>query len=210
MYIPSRYRCDDHEQALDWVRRYPFGLLVSAAGGTPSVSHLPFLLDDDGRHLHTHVARPNPHWHEFREPGPVLAVFNGPHAYVSPGWYREARSVPTWNYVAVHVSGRCRVVDAPDEVRANMARLLELYEPAALGRWSLAELPASQVDGLFRGIAWLSIEIETVQAKAKLSQNRSATDRAAVAAHLAASAREDERAVAALMTGFAPAQDDGG
>lgn len=210
MYIPSRYRCEDREQALHWVRQYPFGLLVCAAAGTPSVSHVPFMLDEDGAHLHTHLARANPHWQAFREPAPALAVFGGPHAYVSPGWYREARSVPTWNYIAVHVGGRCRVVDDPVEVRANMARLLEIYEPSVLGRWSLDELPAAQADGLFRGIVWLTITIESVEAKAKLSQNRSAADRTAVAAQLAGSSREDDRAVAALMAALPPVQVEGG
>ena len=118
MYIPAAFQQTDKTKLHDFIEANSFGLLVSTHGGEPFATHLPFLLERDaGPHgcLVGHVARANPQWHGL-DGQTVLAVFSGPHAYVSPTWYEAENVVPTWNYVAVHAYGPCRLVEDPDRL----------------------------------------------------------------------------------------------
>ena len=116
MYVPTAFAETDEGKLHEFMQAYSFGLLVSTHGGEPFATHLPFLLDRNaGPHgtLVGHMARANPHWHDL-EGQTVLAVFSGPHAYISPTWYESENVVPTWNYVAVHAYGICRLVNDPE------------------------------------------------------------------------------------------------
>ena len=133
------------------------------------------------------------------EGGPTLAIFQGPHAYVSPGWYAAHPSVPTWNYVAVHAYGRPALIEAPDRVKALLARLVETYETGRAAPWRFDSLAADYVDGMIRGIVAFEMPIERLEGKAKLSQNRGAEDRAGAIRGLEATADPLAVATAALM-----------
>jgi transcriptional regulator len=165
--------------------RHAFALLVTAREGACEATHLPLWLERERGPLGTlfgHVARANPHWRSFDGRTPALAVFSGPHAYVSPRWYAEP-GVPTWDYVAVHAEGVPRVVDDPEAVRALLVRLTDAYE----GPGGHAALPEALVARLVKGIVAFELPIERLVGKRKLSQNKSAADRAGVVAGLRAS-----------------------
>ena len=105
MYIPSWYSVADEPTLFDFIDRHPFGLLVTHQDGQSVATHLPLLLDRGGRSLRGHISRQNQQWRGL-DGQQVLAIFNGPHAYISPTWYQSEKTVPTWNYVAVHVYGK--------------------------------------------------------------------------------------------------------
>ena len=168
--------------------------------GPPFASHLPLLLDRAaGPHgaLVGHMARANPQWRDL-DGQPVLAVFSGPHAYVSPSWYEAEGVVPTWNYVAVHATGTFRLTDTPDAVTDIVAATVETYERGMPTPWRL-DATAAYVRQLANAIVGFRIEVERLEGKWKLSQNHPAERRAKVAAALGSSTDAGDRAVARLM-----------
>jgi transcriptional regulator len=203
VYVPPHFDASDPAWCHALIRREPFGVLVSVdATGAPFATHLPFLVEETPGPLGTllgHVARANPQWRQFAAGGPALAIFAGPHTYVSPSWYGTHPSVPTWNYVAVHAYGVPRLIEDPGRVDALLARLVETHEAGRPAPWRFASLAADYVAGMRRGIVAFEIPIDRLEGKAKLSQNRGAADRARVRAALAADGDPRARAVAALM-----------
>ena len=184
MYRPALYRSDDRPLLLELMRSYRFATLVTAVDGVPFATHLPFIVDDDA--LIGHVARANPHWRHFDE-RPSLVVFAGPHAYVSPRWYRApAEHVPTWNYAAVHVYGVPELLDSEASIRA-LDRLVEQEEAGAPHPW-IAD--AAVRDRRAPAIVAFRIPLERVEGKLKLSQNREPEDAARVIAALTEEAPE--------------------
>lgn len=162
-------------------------------------THLPFFLDGD--RLIGHVARANPHWRSA--PCVALVVMAGAEAYVSPNWYPSkqaaGRAVPTWNYETLQVRGRLATFDDPARLEAIVARLSDMHEAKQSRPWTLAEAPRDYVEALLRGIVGVELAIDSVEAKRKLSQDKSEADRAGVIAGLDASADPRDRAVAANM-----------
>jgi transcriptional regulator len=203
MYVPKLFEPADPAWCHDLMRREPFAILVGVdPSGVPFATHLPVLLDEAPPPLGTllaHVARPNPQWQLFAPDRPVLVVFSGAHAYVSPSWYAQHPSVPTWNYVAVHAYGVPRVIEDPGDVRALLDRLVRTFEDGRPTPWRMDALSDSYVDGMTRGIVAFEIPIARLEGKAKLSQNRPAGDQARVRAALAAEGDPLARAVAELM-----------
>ena len=201
MYLPEHFAENRTDVLHGVIRDYSFGTLVSVAAGVPVATHLPFVLDAARGPLGTlwgHVARANPHWRAFDGQAQALALFQGPHAYVSPTWYTTGPAVPTWNYVAVHAYGVPRLLEDSAEVRAGLDRLVAQHEPVDGGYrpdWSL-EFNTT----LARGIVAFELAITRLEGKFKLSQNRSEADQTAVAATLAASGRPDAAATGAWMT----------
>jgi transcriptional regulator len=200
MYVPQHFAGD--AAAIDEiVASHDFALLVTTGAQGPEATHLPLLLDRSRGPQGTllgHLARANPHA-EALDGREALAIFSGPHGYVSPRWYAAAPAVPTWNYVAVHVHGRARVV-------RDKARLVELVDTLSRryegdGPWSVAGLPERFLAGMVEGIVGLEIDIERIDAKFKLSQNRPPADRRNVIAELE---RGGDAALAAAMRRFAP------
>jgi len=182
MYAPDSFREDEPAVLQRWMRTWAFALLTSVGPEGPVASHVPLWLDPDEGPLGTlygHLARANPQWRGFDGRGQVLAVFAGPHGYVSPRWYASAAQVPTWNYVAVHARGAARLVDDPARVHAVLRKLAGHHEPEA-GGWSVDELPLAVLDGLVRGIVSFRLPIERLRGKRKLSQNKAEPDRRCV------------------------------
>ena len=203
MYVPQHFAGD--AAAIDEiVASHDFALLVTTGAQGPEATHLPLLLDRSRGPQGTllgHLARANPHA-EALDGRDALAIFSGPHGYVSPRWYAAASAVPTWNYVAVHVHGRARVV-------RDKARLVELVDTLSRryegdGPWSVAGLPERFLAGMVEGIVGLEIDIERIDAKFKLSQNRPPGDRRNVIAELERGGDAGGAALAATMRRFAP------
>lgn len=203
LYIPEHFRCGDFDAQVDFVKRNGFADLISASStGELQVSHVPLLprVEAPGRlRLLGHVARANPHWEMLESAASVLAVFWGPHAYVSPGWYANHPSVPTWNYAVVHARGRARLVDEA-ELHETLLELSAAYEAGRPDPWRMSELPAAYVDSMLKHIVGFEVEVEKLEAKFKLSQNRPAE----VPRVIAALEAEGEGATAALMRAHAP------
>ncbi|MEO7260859.1 MAG: FMN-binding negative transcriptional regulator [Jatrophihabitantaceae bacterium] len=199
MYVPAHFAMSPAEQdellsavsTVDLISTTPDGL---------TATFLPMLYDRAAGTLQGHVARNNPHWRDAG--GQSLAIVRGPDAYVSPSWYpskaEHGRVVPTWNYVTAHVHGRLVVHDDVDWLRALVIRLTERHEAAIDSPWSVSDAPPAFLDGQLRAIVGLELVIERIEAKSKLSQNRSVADQAGVRAALAAGG-PDEQAVAELM-----------
>jgi transcriptional regulator len=202
MYVPRPFAETDVGRLHALVRAHPFATLVSVVDGVPFATHLPLLLDESRGALGTlegHVAGPNPHAEEFDGEKPALAVFHGPHAYVSPRWYAASPNVPTWNYVVVHAVGRPRHLSDRARVRELLARTSARFEARAEQPWSLEQVPEGWAGGMARSIVAFEFEIEQLQGKCKLSQNKSAADRAGVVAALRAAGDAESLAVAAHM-----------
>ena len=203
MYVPKHFDPADAAWCHALMARESFALLVSTgADGVPFATHLPLLLDADRGPQGTivgHLARANPHAALLAEGRPTLAVFLGPHAYVSPGWYATHPSVPTWNYVAVHASGRPRLVEEPARVTALLARMVATYEAGRAEPWRFDSLPADYVAAMCRAIVAFELPIDRLEGKAKLSQNRPAADLAGAIRGLEATGDPVARATAALM-----------
>jgi transcriptional regulator len=216
MYIPPAFREDRTDVLHDVIRRYAFGTLVSTVGGELFATHLPFLLDTtrgERGALLGHMARANPHWRTFAggPHGPplagadaaaeVLALFQGPHAYVSPAWYTVEFAVPTWNYVAVHAYGRPRVIDDPAAVYDLLERTVRTFEsPRPPGaQWSMDRLDAGMVAKMAQAVTAFEIPISRLEGKQKLNQNRTDADRRGVVEGLRREGDPLGADVAALM-----------
>lgn len=206
MYTPPLFAETDVAVLQAVIAAAGLAMLVGDGDDGPVVDHLPLRLDPDRGPLGTlqgHFARANPQSRAVAEGRPVLAVFLGPDAYVSPSWYPSkaatGRVVPTWNYVAVHAAGRLRPVDDPDRLIALLTALTDRHEAGRPQPWAVGDAPADFVRAQLAGIVGFEIEIERLDGKRKLSQNRAPADHAGVVAALAASADPVERAVAAAM-----------
>jgi transcriptional regulator len=195
MYIPNHFRESDERVLAEFIDAYSFGTLVTVEGALPFASHLPFLHDREGRTLHAHVARGNPQWQHIAANADVLVMFQGPHGYVSPTWY-AAPGVPTWNYTAVHVYGRARVLDDAAATGRHVEKLAARFERGSAAPW----VPDYDTRRL-AGIVGVEIAIGEIQGKFKLSQNRSAEDRTRVVARLEAGGTDESTALAKLVAG---------
>jgi transcriptional regulator len=201
VYLPPAFTESRPEVLVEHIERYDFGLLVSHGDDAIVASHVPFVIDRDGDdlHLHAHLARPNPQVRHLSRGGEVLAIFHGPHAYVSPNWYGSGPSVPTWNYVDVHAYGIVRLVEDGDWLRRLLRRLSERHEARSPAPWRMDELPESYVESMLQGIVGLDIAVTRLEGKYKLSQNRPASDRPLIIAALEDRGDPDSQAVARLM-----------
>lgn len=169
-------------------------LITVGADGLPDATFLPVLWEGD--RLVGHVARANPHWRRIVTDSPALAIVTGPDAYVSPRWYatkaEHGKVVPTWNYSVVHLRGRILVHDDPDWVRALVTRLTDRHEQPREEPWHVTDAPEDYVTKSLRAIVGVELVVEQVEAKAKLSQNRSDEDRAGVAAGLTGDGKDPD------------------
>ncbi|MDF3836567.1 FMN-binding negative transcriptional regulator [Cupriavidus basilensis] len=183
MYTPTHFACTENDAIDEVMRRYPFATLIgNDAGGLPFATHLPVVAERSGDswRIEAHMARANPHWRWLEQTPKALLVFQGPHGYVSPALYEEKRSVPTWNYVAVHVYAEIVTVHDAGAKDALLKRLIAHNEPGYAAQWH--DLPEDFKQKMLGGIVGLRIEPTRIEAKFKLSQNRPATDRARILA----------------------------
>ncbi len=179
MYIPPFNRVIDRARISAFLHRYGFPSLITQGGEGLWASHLPVLFDEKvGEHgqLRSHMARANPQWHDLETGGEVLCIFHGPHAYISPSWYEQQHTVPTWNYGVVHVYGRPEIVD--DEALKRIVRdTTAKYESGMAVPWKIP-FSEEEIDKMCKAIVGFTIAITRIEAKFKLGQNRSAGDQA--------------------------------
>ena len=201
VYLPPAFTEARPEVLIQHIDRHDFGLLISHGADGIIVSHIPILIERNGDELHLlgHVARPNPQVQHLDGRGEVLAIFNGPHAYISPSWYASGPSVPTWNYADVHAYGSVRLIEDDDWLRRLLHRLSERHEARNRIPWRMQDLPETYLRGMLRGIIGLDIAVTRLEGKYKLSQNRPAADRPRVIAALEGQSNADSLAVAQLM-----------
>jgi transcriptional regulator len=200
MYQPPHFVETDRDTLHALIRSHPLGLLVSATSDGPVADLVPFLIDPDvGLHgrLRAHVARANPQWKLIAsQPDvPVLVVFQGTDAYITPSWYETKREtgkvVPTWNYAIVQARGRAVVRDDPGWIGRQIADLTAFHEGGRAEPWAVTDAPPPFIAAQMKGIVGIEVEIADLSGKWKVSQNRPAADRAGVASGL--ESRENDR-----------------
>lgn len=206
MYVPSSFAETDQSVLHQFIEQHSFATLITHRESEPFASHLPLLLDrDSGKQgqLLGHFAKANPQGkttpHEQ-----ILAIFHGPHAYISPTWYEAANTVPTWNYQAVHVYGRYTAINDPDELKAVIEKTVTFYEASEKTPWSIQNSDPDFIDQLLQGIVGFKIEIERIEGKFKLSQNHPVERREKVIKALTEQRHDDSQAIAALMQSQLP------
>jgi len=200
MFIPKSFEVTETPVLHDLIETESFGILVGQHEDAPYASHIPFLLDRDrGPHgtLIAHLARNNPQGTAFDGTQELLAVFQGPHGYISPRWYNPGNAVPTWNYAVVHAYGMPRTITDPDKIRDQQERLVAAHEGA--DGWRMDSQPADYIDGMLGGITAFEMPITRLEGKFKLSQNRSRADQMSVIARLRQSKRPGDATLANLM-----------
>jgi transcriptional regulator len=222
MYMPRPFREDDRARLVALATAHPFATVVCVRPPEASqaergedlsaaeIAHLPCLVDDALATVQLHVARGNPLGALAAQGARLTAVFRGPHAYVSPRWYTEpTRQVPTWSYAVVHVAGPARVL-AEDELLVQLRAMAARFEEGAPDQRALAAGPASRpwsvddaapgiIQGLLGGVVGIAIDVDRIEGKFKLGQNRAAEDRAGVVRALEARGAPGDADLAALM-----------
>jgi transcriptional regulator len=192
MYHPAHFAEQDADTLLALMKAHPLATLVRG-GGPLAADILPLEVDrvGDGWRITGHVARANPLWREAHGQ-PVLALFQGPQAYVSPSWYpskfQHGKAVPTWNYTMVQAHGTLRANEDREWLRALVTRLTQRHEDGRAAPWHVSDAPADYVDAMLEAIVGIEIEVTRLEGKFKLSQNRSAEDRTGVVLGLEADA----------------------
>ena len=205
MYLPAHFALDDIDEVLALVDHVGAADLVTVGpSGEPASTLVPVLWDRSGTDVAAgrygrvlaHVARMNPQWADVADGQRVLAIVHGAQAYISPAWYaakrEHGRVVPTWNYSSVHLSGTVELVDDPEELRDLVGWLTDRHEAERPDPWSVDDAPAAFIAGQLRAIRGVIVHLDRVEAKAKLSQNRSLADRVGVVSGLLAEGGDPE------------------
>jgi transcriptional regulator len=184
MYIPAHFLIQNPKDIHAILRDHPLGALVTSGPEGLDANHIPFEFDpSQGAHglLTAHVARANPVWQQCQTGADVLVIFRGNENYISPNWYPSKyethRQVPTWNYEVVHVHGRLTVMDEEKFVRRVVARLTREHEASELRPWKMGDSPPEYIAQMLKAVVGIQVEIQRIEGKAKLSQNREARDR---------------------------------
>ncbi|WP_025896908.1 FMN-binding negative transcriptional regulator [Sneathiella glossodoripedis] len=185
MYIPKPFKASPVETLLAILPNASFAqLITSDETGLPQATHLPMSYDatqGEFGTLYGHIARANPHGRLFTENRKSLVVFNGPHDYVSPSYYKSDANVPTWNYVAVHAYGTVMIYQDPESVLSVLKRLSDENEAGRERPWRVEEFDGKRLEAMAKAIVAFEIPVENLQAKVKLGQNKTAEDKIALA-----------------------------
>ncbi|SBS32269.1 Protease synthase and sporulation protein PAI 2 [Marinomonas aquimarina] len=207
MYVPTHFKEEDHQVLQQYIRDYSCGTLIISDAEGIEANHVPFYLavneDSSLGKLQCHLARANPAWQRIQDGAQVLAVFQGPNAYISPSWYatkaETGRVVPTWNYLAVHVQGKAQVIQDPDWLKQHLHQLTDQHEASMEEPWSVADAPTDFTDRLVKAIVGIEIRIESLTGKLKASQNQPQANRESVRASLQGLDDVNSAAVAKLV-----------
>jgi transcriptional regulator len=211
MYVPHHFATDEADALIARLARRWAGVLVTVdADGTPTGTHMPILWDAERKIATGHLARANPQWK--LGDGRGLIVLSGAEAYVTPSWYpskqENGKTVPTWNYEAVHLSGRVEWFEDATRLEAVVRDLSAFHETDRAEPWAITDAPRAYIDALLRGIVGVTVHVDRIEAKRKLSQNKSEADFNGVANGAAASDDPMVREVAALMRETRAVSDD--
>jgi transcriptional regulator len=207
VYLPPAFTETREEVLIAHIERHDFGLLVTHGTAGMIASQIPFLAErrDDTLYLQAHIARANPQAADLDDVAEALAIFAGPHAYISPSWYAAGPAVPTWNYATAHAYGPARLIADPVWLRDLVRRLSERHEGREPAPWDMQGLPEPYVQSMLNGIVGIEIAVSRLEGKFKLSQNRPAADQPRIIAALERRADPDSHAVAELMREREPA-----
>ena len=206
MYIPPAFRVDDPAKLAAFMQQHSFATLITHEGAAPFASQIPMLWRPGAGPSGTlvaHLARANPQWKHFASGAEVLAIFHGPHGYISPSWYEAELAVPTWNYAAVHAYGVPAIISEPERIVALLRETISQYESSFAEPWP-GDLPEEYRDKMMQGIVAFEIPITRLEGKFKLGQNRSVADQQKMVAELSQLADADSRALAKLMRSECP------
>jgi len=200
-YVPPHFRVSDDAAVLEFMRTYDFATIVSPSPEGLVTSHVPLLVRQSGPTLLVvgHVARANHHWRLMDGTTLAVAIFHGPHGYVSPTWYATAPAVPTWNYGVVHAHGAPVADDDEAFAQGVVEELVRRYEGDRPDSWRAQSLPADFYGRLLRGIVAFRMPVARLDGKFKLGQNRSAEDRRRVIAALERDGSREATGLAEFM-----------
>lgn len=203
MYVPKHFEENDWHEIRKVIEQNNFATIVSCGTDGPAATHAPLRLVESSpgsSKLQGHFARANPHWRLFEQPQKTLVIFAGPHSYISPRWYDHV-NVPTWNYIAIHIYGKPRLVTDANELHLLMKGLVDRYEGDvdSGNRYSIESLPTDYLESQMKAIVGFEISVDEVQASFKLSQNRSKKDYENVITQLNQSTDQSAQGVAKAM-----------
>lgn len=206
MYIPKHFSENDLSVLQTLMREYSFAILVSTQeDGVPIATHLPFVYEPEPAPygvLKAHMALGNSHWRTFQADREALAIFQGPHAYISPSWYEVELSVPTWNYATVHAYGKPRIITDQAELYTHLKALIAMHEAQFANPWPFERLPADYIERMMKGVVGFEMGITRLEGKFKMSQNRSESERVRVSAELRTGENPMLCEVAELVSGM--------
>ena len=206
MYTPTHFQETDLQTQLELIRQHPLGALVTHGEHGLDANHIPFIVLAPtpefplGR-IQAHVAKNNPVWEQTN--GEVMVLFQGPHAYISPSWYEDKKKhgkvVPTYNYAVVNVHGAMRVLNTPDELLPFLHALTNQFESSSATPWRVDDAPPAYVNDLMQAIVGIEITISRIDAKWKISQNKTAQDRMNIANGLAEQKNAQSQEISTMM-----------
>jgi transcriptional regulator len=199
VYIPEHFRVEDRATALAFMRANPFAILVSNSAGAPFATHVPVVLHEAGDHLtiRGHVAKANPHWQYLQNDPTCLMIFHGPHAYISPSNYDTREAVPTWNYGAVHTYGTAKTFAEPEHLLHMLHDLIPTFDAAYEQQWG--SLTDAYRQRMLSHIVGFEIAVTSIEAKLKLSQNRTRNEQQRVINSLSSAPDTAVSGIARLM-----------
>lgn len=199
MYIPKHFQAANHQDNIAFMQRYSFATLINSTNNYPEATNLPFLVQQDGDQLilSSHFAKANPQAKTIEE-NISLVIFSEPHAYISPSNYEKEQNVPTWNYIAIHAYGQAKIVQDIDEQLAVLDKMVQFYDQGYINQWQ--NLPMDYKLKMVNGIVAFDIVISDLQAKQKLSQNRTEKERENIINKLSDSTDTAEKDIAAYMS----------
>ena len=206
MYIPKYFEETNIATLHGLMKAHTLAALVTSADAELVVNHLPLLIySEDGEFgtLRGHVARANPLWRQFTGTTAAVAIFQGPHSYISPSWYpskhTDGKQVPTWNYAVVHAHGRPRIIEDANWLYAHLNEMTDEHESTQALPWKVSDAPKEFTDKLLNAIVGIEMPIMRIEGKWKVSQNRAKGDRLGVAAGLTSRGDKQSQAMASLV-----------
>jgi len=200
MYVPYYFKNENIEDVLDFIENNSFGILVSQSNLKFLATHIPIELDknENGQTiLFGHISKGNPQWKDFVNDSEVLVIFSGPHCYISSSWY-DHENVPTWNYIAVHIYGKVKIIEGERLITA-LTKLVDKYEKQMENPVSVKTMSDEFVNKEIKGIVGFEIEITEIQSAYKLSQNRDKKNHSNIVAELRKSGDNNSHLIAIEM-----------
>ena len=198
MYIPKHFLTTDRNEIVAFMKQYSFATIVTAQNNLPIATHLPFVVSESGDEivLTSHFAKANSQWTQIADNN-VLIIFAEPHAYISPKYYNHELSVPTWNYIAIHVYGTCKIIAEQEKSFAVLDTMINCFEKEYKSQWDI--LPIDFKLKMLNGIVPFEITVTDVQAKKKLSQNKKPSERQKIISAFENSSDFNENRIADFM-----------
>lgn len=198
MYIPKNNLQTDKKQIVEFIQRFSFGTIITVKDNLPIATHLPFLVSLNGKEiiLKSHFAKANEQWKDI-EGNNILVIFSEPHAYISPKNYEKELNVPTWNYISVHAYGQGKLITQTEQISELLEKTIEYYEIEYKQKWN--RLPHDYKTKMTKGIVGFEINVTELQAKEKLSQNKTENERKNIVNSLSSSKDTNETVIADYM-----------